>query len=187
MNHEHNTATVTQVTGANIVVDQTTIDRVAAAIESAELGYSMRQVRLVDGINTYTLTIDGMPTEEFTDNEDGEATDQVYARIREVKRRKQAEAVIAALAPPTVVPSEIEQAHIASVEWKFCPECGSDEIHHEEGNHKQCKECHQEWFSNLDYYDVVAKNRFFIALCGYLRAERTAKQTKLRGNEDADS
>ncbi|WP_132412581.1 hypothetical protein [Neorhizobium sp. S3-V5DH] len=78
-------------------IDQATIDRVAAAIDSAELGYSMRQVRLVDGINTYTLTIDGMPTEEFTDNDGGGATDQVYARIREVKQRKQAEAVIAAL------------------------------------------------------------------------------------------
>lgn len=79
-------------------VDQDTIDRVAAAIDSAELGYSMRQVRLIDGINTYALTIDGMPTEEFTDSDImGGATDQVYARIREVKQRRQAEAVIAAL------------------------------------------------------------------------------------------
>lgn len=82
------------------MVDQNTIDCLASAIDSAELGYSMRQVRLVDGISTYTLTIDGLPTEEFTDNDDGGATDQVYARIREVKQRKQAAAVIAALSPP---------------------------------------------------------------------------------------
>lgn len=42
--------------------------------------------------------------------------------------------------------------------WAYCPECGSEEIHHEEGAHKQCAECHQEWFSDLDYTDVVRKH-----------------------------
>jgi hypothetical protein len=82
-------------------LDQTMIDRVAAAIESADFGYSMRQIRLVDGINTYALAINGMPTEEFTDNGEYSASDQCYARIREVKQRAQAEAVIAAIVPPT--------------------------------------------------------------------------------------
>lgn len=46
----------------------------------------------------------------------------------------------------------------ASKEWIYCPECGSTEIHYEEGRHKQCAECHQEWFSDLDYTDVVRAN-----------------------------
>ena len=79
------------------MIDQTVIDCVAAAIESADIGYSMRQIRLVDGINTYAVSIEGMPTEEFTDSDDASASDQCYARIREVKQQRQAEAVIAAL------------------------------------------------------------------------------------------
>lgn len=41
------------------------------------------------------------------------------------------------------------------VAWTYCPECGCEEIHHQQGRHKQCAECHQEWFSDLDYSDVV--------------------------------
>lgn len=41
------------------------------------------------------------------------------------------------------------------VAWSYCPECGSEEILHQEGDHKQCAECHQEWFSDIDYTDVV--------------------------------
>ncbi|QHJ83076.1 MAG: hypothetical protein [Caudoviricetes sp.] len=41
------------------------------------------------------------------------------------------------------------------VAWKYCPECGSEEIYHQEGEHKQCAECHQEWFSDVDYTGVV--------------------------------
>lgn len=39
--------------------------------------------------------------------------------------------------------------------WTYCPECGSDEVRHQEGEHKQCARCHQEWFSDIDYTDVV--------------------------------
>lgn len=42
--------------------------------------------------------------------------------------------------------------------WSYCPECGSEELHHEEGMHKQCGNCHQEWFSDIDYSDVVQHN-----------------------------
>lgn len=43
-------------------------------------------------------------------------------------------------------------------QWGYCPECGSAEIRHEEGEHKQCANCLQEWFSDIDYSDVVAKH-----------------------------
>lgn len=43
-------------------------------------------------------------------------------------------------------------------EWTFCPECGSEEIHYEEGNHKQCAYCHQEWYSHINYSRVVKVN-----------------------------
>lgn len=42
--------------------------------------------------------------------------------------------------------------------WKFCPECGCEEIRHQEGKHKQCSDCHQEWFADIDYSDVVRGN-----------------------------
>jgi len=71
------------------------IERVAAAIDGADIGHSMKLVRLVDGVCTYRVEIDGS-VEEFTDDEDL-AIEQAYARIRQVKQRKQAEAVIAAL------------------------------------------------------------------------------------------
>lgn len=44
------------------------------------------------------------------------------------------------------------------VAWSYCPECGCEELHHEVGEHKQCANCHQEWFSDIDYSDVVRGN-----------------------------
>jgi chromosome segregation ATPase len=43
-------------------------------------------------------------------------------------------------------------------EWAYCPECGCEDVRHEEGEHKQCADCHQEWFSSVDYSDVVRKH-----------------------------
>lgn len=43
-------------------------------------------------------------------------------------------------------------------EWTYCPECGCEDVRHEEGDHKQCASCHQEWFSSVDYSDVVRKH-----------------------------
>jgi hypothetical protein len=80
------------------MVDQATIDRVAAALEGADIGHSMSLTRLLDGVHTYTLKIRG-EIETFIDNDEADAIDQAYARIREVKHRLQAEAVIAALNP----------------------------------------------------------------------------------------
>jgi hypothetical protein len=80
------------------MVDQATIDRVAAALEGADIGHSMSLTRLLDGVHTYTLKIRG-EIETLIDNDEADAIDQVYTRIREVKHRLQAEAVIAALNP----------------------------------------------------------------------------------------
>lgn len=44
------------------------------------------------------------------------------------------------------------------VAWSYCPECGCEELHHEEGEHKQCANCHQEWFSDINYSEVVRGN-----------------------------
>lgn len=51
--------------------------------------------------------------------------------------------------------AEPEQEPVA---WKYCPECGCEEIHHQEGCHKQCSNCYQEWFSDMDYTDVVRQH-----------------------------
>lgn len=81
-----------------MALDQHIIDRVAAAIESAEVGYSLILTRLVDGERTYTLTYsDGSPPLTFDDIDDG------YLHIRERKRQAQALAVTTALAVPTSV------------------------------------------------------------------------------------
>lgn len=70
-------------------LDQDTIDRIADAIGGADVSFSMNLTRLVDGVHTYTLSMDGK-VEEF------EHTDDLYLRVREIKQRKQAEAVISA-------------------------------------------------------------------------------------------
>lgn len=44
------------------------------------------------------------------------------------------------------------------VAWSYCPECGCEELRHACGEHKQCKNCHQEWFSDIDYSEVVRGN-----------------------------
>lgn len=76
--------------------DRETIERVAAAIESAEVGYSLELTRLVDGERTYTLTYsDGTPPLTFGDIDDG------YDHIRQRKLKAQAVAVIDALSPFT--------------------------------------------------------------------------------------
>lgn len=77
-------------------IDQQTIERIAAAIDSVDLDHSMRLVRLVDGVHTYRLELDGV-VDFVTDSIDEDAVEICYARIRQVKQRKQAEAVIAAL------------------------------------------------------------------------------------------
>jgi NADH pyrophosphatase NudC (nudix superfamily) len=52
----------------------------------------------------------------------------------------------------------VSEEEVKKLPWIYCPECGSEEIRHEEGVHKQCAVCLQEWFSDIDYTDVVAAN-----------------------------
>lgn len=58
--------------------------------------------------------------------------------------------------PPSDFPSAPAGDGV-KVKWAYCPECGSNEVRHAEGDHKQCV-CGQEWFADLDYTDVVRKN-----------------------------
>ncbi len=57
-------------------------------------------------------------------------------------------------------------------EWNFCPECGSEEIHYQVGTHKQCKNCHQEYWSDTSYFDVLKKH-----LNEWYRNSRSAQQS----------
>lgn len=60
--------------------------------------------------------------------------------------------------------------------WAYCPECGSDEIHHAAKEHKQCAKCWQEWFSDVNYSDAVTKN---LAERDRLRRERDGMREAL--------
>jgi hypothetical protein len=48
--------------------------------------------------------------------------------------------------------------------WSYCPECGCEEPRYGEGPHKQCARCFQEWFTDIDYSEVVRGNleRLFV-------------------------
>lgn len=98
------------------MIDQEIIERVAAAIDRADTGFRMTLTRLVDGVHTYELEMDGT-VEEFED------TDDLYARVREVKQRKQAEAVIAALANPSPEP------HVVGIDTRALAVEIVDQIH----------------------------------------------------------
>ncbi len=92
------------------MLDPGLIDRIAAAIESAEVGYSLTLTRLVDGERTYTLTYsDGTPPLTFDDIDDG------YLHISERKRRAQAAAVIAALEPPDIDGGRFTEWSLATI------------------------------------------------------------------------
>lgn len=43
-------------------------------------------------------------------------------------------------------------------EWTYCPECGSTKLHHQEGKHRQCGDCGQEYFTDIDYTKVVQEH-----------------------------
>lgn len=62
-----------------------------AAIDAADCGHSMRLTRLVDGEETYTVTV-GDQTAELP------GADESYEWIREVKAKRKADAILTALA-----------------------------------------------------------------------------------------
>lgn len=69
------------------------VERIAQAIDGAEVCYRMELTRLVDGESTYTLHIQGEVL-EFSD------TDGAYEHVRQVKNRVRALAVLKALREP---------------------------------------------------------------------------------------
>lgn len=72
------------------------VERIAAALAQAEVGYSLSLTRLIDGVSTYTLTYDdGTPPLEFDYNDDA------YAHIAAKKRAKAARLVLEAMREPT--------------------------------------------------------------------------------------
>lgn len=74
----------------------TMVERVARAIEDADIGYSIRLTRLVDGIATYTLTDSDREGElEFPSH--GEALE--YITRKKIERK--ARAAIEAMMEPT--------------------------------------------------------------------------------------
>lgn len=45
--------------------------------------------------------------------------------------------------------------------WTYCPECGSEDVRasgYTSEDIRQCARCHQEWFTSIDYSDVVRLN-----------------------------
>lgn len=69
--------------------DASVIEAVADALESTDVGYSMRLTRMVDGVHTYELDYgNGEPKLEFA------STDEVYEHVGRRKRASQAKAAI---------------------------------------------------------------------------------------------
>jgi len=89
-------------------------DAIADAIASADVGFSMNLVRLVDGVYTYTLKYSDGTEMEFCDDEtdDFDAQDRLYAHVRNRKRQLQADAVLAALSTIEAGPGAVSDAQV---------------------------------------------------------------------------
>lgn len=81
---------------------------ILAVIDATEVRYGMELVRLVDGEHTYQLKIDGEAAILFTDNADGDATDQLYAYVAKRKREERVKAVQAILAAPELASRSLD-------------------------------------------------------------------------------
>lgn len=82
----------------------TKLEEIARAIEDADIGYSLRLTRLLDGVSEYTLTYDDGQTHIFEDIQDG------YEHIRVRRQEAQSRAVLSALKTPTPEMIEAGQA-----------------------------------------------------------------------------
>lgn len=71
------------------------IERLADAIDNAEMGYSLRLTSLIDGVSTYTLTYSDGEVYLF------EYADDAHEHIQQRRRKMQATAVLKALREPT--------------------------------------------------------------------------------------
>lgn len=98
------------------------VNKIADAIESAEVGYKLSLTRLVDGVSTYTLTYsdNSMPL-EFVDSDDNDysAQDAAYAHIARTRREKAARSVLQAMREPTQ--AMIDAAYEAEAEYQRAP------------------------------------------------------------------
>lgn len=72
------------------------VERVAQAIDDAEISWRSRLIRLVDGVNTYRLEL-GDAVMEFTDTDEISASDRLYATVNKAKREAKAAAAIAVM------------------------------------------------------------------------------------------
>jgi hypothetical protein len=50
---------------------------------------------------------------------------------------------------------ELEQRPVNKETWAFCPECGSTDTENESGTYKQCAECGQDWYIDINYSVVI--------------------------------
>jgi hypothetical protein len=71
------------------------VEKIAAAIKQADIGYNLRLTRLVDDVSEYTLTYADGQTHIFEDIDDG------YAHIADRRRKLQADLILRALEVPT--------------------------------------------------------------------------------------
>lgn len=93
---------------------QTMIERVAKAIEDADVKYSMELIRLVDGVSTYLLRYDDGEVLEFGD------TDDAYDHVSNKRRKKAARAAIEEMRLPTK--GMIDAAYAAHSAYEDAPE-----------------------------------------------------------------
>lgn len=77
----------------------------------------------------------------------GQTIDACYQRENAPELAAYSAMLEAAPQPPSVLDG-----------WHYCPECGSTEIRYQKDRYKQCEHCGQEWFSDIDYSDVVQKH-----------------------------
>ena len=81
-------------------------EKIAAAIEGAEVSYHLHLVKLVDGVSTYNLTFDGEEPIEFN------CIDDAYALIASRKRLRGADLALGAIedAGYTVVYTSVQHS-----------------------------------------------------------------------------
>jgi len=105
--------------------DTPILERVARAIEGAQIGYSIRLVRLVNGVATHELTYDGLQGAPLEFASHLEASEYVTARKREI----QAKAALEAMGHDDLVAALREARHILedfSEATRFDEDCDGD-------------------------------------------------------------
>ena len=90
------------------------MDRVARAIEAAEVGYHLRLTRMDDNGSEYTLSYEDGETLKF------DGTDTAYKHIANKKRMKAARAAIVSQREPTEAMIEAAMAHTSTASTTRC-------------------------------------------------------------------